>query len=251
MNTKSPGVNAAPTIAPVRNVQLLSQMMDTAINRHPAAPGLIVFNGWSGLGKSFACAYVSQRFRAPHIEIPDDATKAWLLRTLIEVLGIRAGRTIPEMRQAITDELRLSRTPLIIDEADRALKRGLMELIRDLHTFSRQPIALVGEERLPQQLRTLERVHNRVLEWGQAEALTLKEAQAFALIYCRGITVEDTLLAHLLAETRGIARRLVVNLDKIQARARAERKTTFSRADWGDEHVYTGQAPQSRSYRDE
>lgn len=208
MNAMTPAVNAAPTIAPVRNVALLSQMMAKAINRHPSLPGIIVFNGPSGYGKSFACAHAASRYRAVHIEIPDDATKAWLLRTLVEVLGCRAGRTIPEMRQAVTDELRDSRTPLIIDEADRALRRGLMELIRDLHTFSRQPVALVGEERLPQSLRTLERVHNRVLEWGQAERLTIKEAQAFAAIYCKGIAVDDALLSRLLTETRGIARRL-------------------------------------------
>lgn len=251
MNAMLPAVNAAPTIAPVRNVALLSQMIDKAMNRHPSLPGMLVYAGPSGYGKSFACAYAASRYRALHIEIPDDATKAWLLRTLLDVLGCRAGRTIPEMRQAVTDELRNARIPLIIDEADRALRRGLMELIRDLHTFGRQPVALVGEEKLPQQLRALERVHNRVLEWGQAERLTLKEAQAFAAIYCRGITVADDLLSHLLTETRGIARRLVVNLDRIHGRARGERATTFSLADWGDDQVYTGQAPQSRTFRDE
>ncbi len=251
MNAISPAVNSAPTIANVRNVALLNQMMDKAINRHPSLPGLLVYAGPSGYGKTFACAYAAQRHRAIHIEVTDDATKAHFLRTLIEVLGIRTGKTIPEMRQGVTDELRNSRTPLIVDEADRALRRGLIELIRDIHTFSRQPIALVGEERLPQRLRADERVHNRVLEWGQANRLVLKEAAAFAAIYCAGVTLTEDLLSYLLAETNGIARRLVVNLDRAASMARAARLSQFSRKDWGDEPVYTGKAPQARAFRDE
>ncbi|MGQ3072541.1 MAG: AAA family ATPase [Ferrovibrionaceae bacterium] len=251
MNAMTTNVNPAPTIAAVRNVALMAQMMDRAISRHPSLPGMFSFSGFSGLGKSFACAYVAQKYRAIHFEVPDDCTKAHLLRTLVEVLGVRTGKTIPEMRQAITDEMRDSRTPLIIDEADRALRRGLIELIRDIHTFSRQPIALVGEENLPQHLRASERVHNRILEWGQAERLNLKEAQAFAAIYCKGIAVRDDLLNYLLAETKGIARRLVVNLDRAASLARGARLVEIGRQDWGDEPVYTGRAPQARAYRDE
>ena len=45
------------TIVPLTNVGLLAQAVESAANRPPELPGLVVMYGPSGYGKSLAAAY--------------------------------------------------------------------------------------------------------------------------------------------------------------------------------------------------
>jgi hypothetical protein len=51
---------------------------------------------------------------------------------------------------------------LIIDEADKLVDKGIIELVRDIYKGAKVPVLLVGEELLPEKLARYERCENRV-----------------------------------------------------------------------------------------
>jgi hypothetical protein len=50
---QTPGNN----VAPLRNVGLLSELVERVLNRTAGLPGMACFHGFSGYGKSFAAMY--------------------------------------------------------------------------------------------------------------------------------------------------------------------------------------------------
>lgn len=130
---------------------------------------------------------------------------------------------------------------MILDEADHVLAAGAIEIIRDIHESSGCVVALIGEERLPQKLRAVERVHNRVLRWVGAVPSDLTDARALAGLYCPGLRLADDLLEAILQASKGGARRVCVNLDLVRdAAAKGQPKGGLDRAWWGDRGFYTG-----------
>ena len=85
--------------------------------------------------------------------------------------------------------------PLIIDELDHMVKKGAVELIRDIHDGSQAAILLIGEERLPAKLERWERFHGRVLDWVPAQPADLDDCRHLANLYCHNIKIADDLLS--------------------------------------------------------
>ncbi len=105
--------------------------------------------------------------------------KAFLLNVLKE-MGITPSKTNYGMADQIAEQLALSGKPLIIDEMDYLVKKGIVEVVRDLYEGSNATVLMVGEEHLPSKLNAWERFHNRVLEWVPAQPCDLGDARALA-----------------------------------------------------------------------
>lgn len=91
---------------------------------------------------------------------------------------------------------------------------------------------LIGEENLPQNLRRWERVHNRMLDWVQAQPCDVADAKHLARLYCTGIDVDEDLLGKIIATVDGCTRRVCVNLDHIRAFARGKALTSIDAAQY-------------------
>lgn len=119
--------------------------------------------GFSGYGKTWSARYAANKHRAFYLEVGESWTKRRFLKNLLDVLGIEARGSADDMVDTAVGALRGFRRPLIIDEADHVVKRGYIETIRELHDKAFIPIALMGEELLPQNIeRVSERTHNRI-----------------------------------------------------------------------------------------
>jgi len=204
------------SIAPLRNVGLLSSQVDRLMTRMDGEPGIGCFYGAAGFGKSFAKIYTANKHRAYHVQADDTWTRKVLCQEILAAMGITAAGTIPEMVKQVADQLTLSRRPLIIDEADFLVKKSLIEALRAIYERSLTPIILIGEETLPQALQRWERVFSRVLDWTQAEAVTETDARHLAKLYCREIVIADDLLKALHEKSKGSARRIVIGLSSIR-----------------------------------
>lgn len=234
------------TVAPLTNVALLVELTDRVVNRRLDLPGIGVFHGYSGLGKTFAAAYTANKYKAILIELEEDWTKKTFCKVLLEEMGDKPKGTIADMVRKIQENLVLSRRPLIIDEADHLLTRKMIETVRSIHDKSKAPVILIGEEQLPQRLQEWERVHGRIRDWVSAQPGTMDDLKHLAPIYAPGVELEESFKEILLEASRNSIRRLCVNLADVSEFAAVNDLGFVGAADWGDRTFHDGVAPMPR-----
>lgn len=248
MTMISPNVNRYGSVAPLKNVATAMETAQRLIDRPPGVDGLGLFYGPSGYGKSRASQYLQNKLGAVYIEVFDFWTRKIFVSSLLMELGVDKPRgTIGDM---MMQALRLLQDEpnrlLIIDEADKLVDKGMIELVRDLYKGARVPVLLVGEEQLPNKLKAYERCENRVTAFGMAERCDLDDAIALGQIYHRGLVFGEDLLLHIADQTKGVASRIVTTLAEVAQFAKANQLSTIHRADYSGP-VFTGQAPRRRA----
>ena len=241
-------LNTGNSIQPLRNVAALSKLVKRVENRNLGLPGLAVLYGPPGYGKSYACAYAAAQMDCIHISIQSLWTKKTLLTTILKELSIMPTKTMAEMMMQINEGLARSRRTLIVDEADYACSRGLIEMIRDMQDGSEAPVILVGMETLPQKLRKWELVDSRVLSYQAAEPADYADAALLATVYAKGIKVDAAIIEKLVVITKGSARRISTCFARISEEAHLQGVSEMTLGDWGDRPFENSEAPQPRSY---
>jgi DNA transposition AAA+ family ATPase len=243
MTTNDQLVKAHST-AILKNVTACMVLLDTLMNRPANLPGLGVFSGPSGDGKTMASQYAQNRLGATYIEF----RHYWTTKNFCEFLLIELGENKPRgslsrmMTQIINRLGDRPECPLIIDEADKLVDKGGIELVRDIYETTQIPILLVGEELLPQKLAEFERVHNRVLEWALTQPCDLQDVKALGSLLCRDVVLADDLLEQIRTSTHGRARRIATTLHEVENFARNHGlKTVDAKGYLG--RIITGEAP--------
>lgn len=227
---------AKARFAPLKNVTALMTLVNRLQARTVDLPGFGVFHGPSGYGKTKAAIYVCNKCSAPMVSIGDSWTRRKFLEHVLRELGtVKPRGTVADMTEQAIEQLgeHIDR-PLLIDEADKAVDKGWIELIRELHDYSQAPIVLIGEEQLPSKLMRVERVHNRVLDWQPAQACDLDDARKLAMVYAPQLVIDEALLDHVRAQCKGVARRISTTLAEMGEFAMTSGLTTL------DLKSYTG-----------
>ncbi|RWC58892.1 MAG: ATP-binding protein [Mesorhizobium sp.] len=203
--------------APLKNVVAFSTLLAKMVERDPELPGLAVFSGPSGWGKTKSGVYGANRHKAAYVECGLFTTaRSLLVQILIELGNARPRGSIEDLKtEAIMLMAADPRRPLIIDEAHFIAKKRFVDLLRELSDKSGAPVVMIGEEMLPAHLEAFERVHNRVLEWLQAVPCDAEDFAYLAANRCPGIEIGRDLAAVILEKTKGNTRRIVVNLTKV------------------------------------
>lgn len=236
-----------PRIAHIGNLDLVQVATEKLLSRVEGLPGIGVIYGAPGRGKTFACVALANSEDAYYVQMRSAWSRKTLLEKILVEMGIKTAGTIPALLDQICEQLARSRRPLIIDEADFALKNdGMIELIRDIYEGAQGTIILVGEENMPKKLARWERVHSRVMAWIPALPVSIDDVRILAPIYCPNITLYDDLLQHITALANGSVRRACVNLTLIYEAAAIEGEPIMSMATWGSRQFYTGDAPALR-----
>jgi len=238
----------------LKNVARFLTLVETIRGRGQNMPGMGVFSGYSGYGKSCSTSFAMHHpIRARVVEVKDSWTrKKFLFKILEEALGPKAASefarlTVPDLAEQVIFVLSEdTQRPLIIDEADKLADKNMLELVRELYEASKAPIILVGEELLPAKIERFERVHGRVREWVLAEACDVQDARMLADVYCPSLDIRDCLLDKLVEVTGGGARRIAVNLDRIREQSLSKPTSTFSAESFADNWFYTGKYPRRK-----
>lgn len=235
-------------LAPIANVALMLELVQTVKNRPPFLPGIGVFSGPAGYGKTTAATVAASEFDAIVIEVNSNFTTKHLFITLCRELGIPERGTRADLADRIARELLHNERPLIIDEADHLVKKQMIEDVRGLIEGCDGSLILIGEELLPNNLVKWERIHSRVLKYVQAQPVSRDDAEVLARIYARGVAIGDDLFDALLKASGASARRLSTNLYKIAEAARRGGAASLSLADWTatGEAFNTGRPPEAR-----
>lgn len=236
------------TLAALRNVNRMLALIDRLQNRGDGVPGMGCFYGFSGLGKSMAASFAQNTTRAIHVQMKSVWTHKRLCEAILDELGIEPRGTAADMVDRIAEALATDELPLLIDEADFLVKKGMIEIVRDLYEMSEVPVVLIGEELLPQKLKRWERVHGRIRSWVSAELADDRDFELLREIRAPGIEIEPKLIAAIKKASNGSARRIVVNLDEVEEISRRIGRNTVGLDDWGSQPLYTGEAPLGRGY---
>lgn len=205
--------------AVLKNVTATMVMMRALMQRPPGLPGLGVLFGPSGYGKSMAAQFCQGRLNAVYLEAAD----FWSRKTFCQILLMELGTPRPKgtvadlMAQILSIMGEDPDRPLIIDEADKIVDKGAIELVRHIQDVTQVPILLVGEEILPQKLQAYERVHGRVLEWLPAELCDQEDTRSLADLVCPKLQLADDLISLIRERTRGRARRIVNTLHQVNS----------------------------------
>lgn len=244
MTMKHPNVNPGGTVALLKNVAACMAAMDRLKDRGPGRPGLGVFYGHSGFGKTYSAIYVQNKTKAARVEVGDSWSRKVLLEKICLELNVEPKGTIAQLVDRIVETLVDDDRPLIIDEADKLCDKHMIEMVRQIQEESGAPVLLLGEEKLPAKLAEVERVHNRVLVWEPAQPSDLEDTRALARLLSP-IEIADDLLERIRRESQGRARRIVVNLDLVIEAARNAGLKAMTASDFGGA-FYTGAAPRPR-----
>jgi predicted nucleic acid-binding protein len=247
MREEAGNFNTVGNVAPLRNVMLMNALINRVMNRDFDLPGLACFFGPSGYGKSYAAVWNAQETRAYWVEVKSTWSRKKLAEMILRSMGItNPGRTIGDMVEQIGDQLSRSGRPLLIDEADLVAKDGMIGVVRDIYESSQGTVILIGEENLPQTLRRWERVHNRMLDWVQAQPADLREVGLLARLKCPGVEISPEAAQIVLEASQARARRIVVNLRQIAEHAMTTGATTITADDMRKITLFSGEAPAPR-----
>lgn len=232
--------------APLPNVAALATLVDRCLNRGPRMPGMGTFFGPSGFGKTEAAIYSTNRYQAVYVQMGASWTKKKLCTAILSEIGRTPAKTIADMIEQIGEYLAVHQVPLLIDEADFLLKRGMIEDAREIYEISKSPVILIGEEEMPSKLETIERVHGRMLDWIPAVPGTIEDVRLLADIYAEGVVIADDLQDKLLQVSHGSIRRICINLSRFREHAMIHGLKQVDVETWGTKAFFTGVAPVSR-----
>ncbi|NIZ13933.1 AAA family ATPase [Phaeobacter sp. HF9A] len=236
-----------PNIAPLRNVAALSSLVERVQDRSMGLPGMAVFYGPSGWGKTTATTFATNEYQAYNVQVLSCWTPSYFLQSIMNEIGLKAVRGVPAMVEKIAGHLARADRPLIIDDAQYLTKnKKLIELARDLYEASQSTVILVGEEELPQHLTRWENIHNRQLAWEPALACNLSDAEKLVQIYSPDVAIARDLLTEIVEASGGSIRRVVTNIDQAKELARSRGTSHADLALWGDRVFATGQPPTVR-----
>lgn len=240
--------NKVHSFAALKNVALLSGLVAELQSMSIHEDRMGVFFGLSGWGKSRACRYARTKYRAVYVEVRDTWTRKYLLRSILIEMGVN-NPTGPmaamedHVIQLLGQEMD---RPLIIDEADKLVDRGMIELIRSIYDASKAPVVLVGEEALPAKLSRTERVARRSETRVAAQPCDLSDTKKLAAAFYPSLSIDDALLERLRAETQGNAARIIRNLKQFSEWARNAGRRDVTVAAY-EPPLITGALPVPRS----
>lgn len=234
------------SVAHLSNVTAFVGLVERVRKRAYGLPGLGVFYGFSGFGKSTAATYSANHFRAYNVAVKSTWTAKKLCLAILTDLGIHPAKTVADMVDQVAEHLARKDRPLIIDEADHLVARRLIEVVRDIYESSGAAIILVGEERLPQNLQQWERVHGRVLDWVAAQPASAADVAKLVDLHSPDVPFDADFQAAILTACNGSTRRVCINLETMRMVALENGWDRLSVARWAKRAFFNGAAPAPR-----
>lgn len=237
------------TLAPMRNVMSFMTMMERLRGRNDGMPGMGVFYGPAGFGKSMAAMYCATRSEACLVECESTWTPTALCEAILDELAVKPQKTVWRMAKQIQQTLSSRNIPLIIDEVDHIVSKKYIELLRDIYQKSQVPVVLIGEEALPWELRKWERLNSRLLARVAAEPVDDVDYNALLAIRCPDFELADELSEEVKQKSHGSARLIVSNLDGIRHEALVMGVSGIvRREDIPNFEFHTGTPPEMRRF---
>lgn len=145
-----------------KNVRKLYKLADTLLEKDNGTPGLGLFYGAPGLGKSVAATHMHVQKNYVYLRAKTPWTVKWFLNDLLHELNEKEmGRTKDAYNRLVEV---LSREPrlIIIDEVDHMLHDSkIIETMRDIHDESGNCFLLIGMQNIERKLKGFPHLYSR------------------------------------------------------------------------------------------
>ena len=162
-NEQVKGGNHNPSTAAISNLQLVRTATERLKGRNAALPGLAVFYGPAGYGKTTAAVAIANEHRAYFVALKSAWPRKTILEKMLHEMSIAPVGSTAALLDQVCEQLAVTGRMLMIDEADYLTRSdSLIELVRDIYEGSQATIMLIGEELLPKKLKKWERFHSRI-----------------------------------------------------------------------------------------
>ena len=218
----------ANTFKRTRVWEQVGQACDVAINENV----IVVIYGRPGIGKSRCLTeYALQKMRTAPITVlcSRNVTPRFFVQRLARELRIERQWTIPDLEEAVAEQLRRYPRPLFIDQANFLHERSLGTVCH-LWELARIPVVLMGtkalfdlftKSRLTEEVR--DQLSSRVALHYLLSELSLKEAKAI-IQQAMGEEATDEAVAQIYSLTGGVHRHVDMIIPRIRHLMELNRK---------------------------
>lgn len=226
-----------PIVAPIKNLLATQIATETLIQRSYGVPGLGLYHGPSGLGKTVAATYMYNQVNGIYVSTRAHDTTSSLLSRIVEELGAQPAHRISKNVDFIIEQMSMNDRPLFIDEADYLMHdKRMLETIRDLYDGTEVPVILIGMDQIARRISAHKQFFNRISEWVEFKPADMDDVRTMAdSLLEHDIQVEDELLDNLRVASGGELRRITIGLEKIEGLAVANELDLITLEAWGDQ----------------
>jgi len=219
-------------VAQVKNIRLVLQTVRELQQRAPGVPGMGLWWGKSGFGKTTAAAWLVNQVHGIYLRAVETWTPHAMLSAFMNELGAAPMSRSNPMLTFIVESVRVSGRPVFIDEADYVVKKGMLNTLRDLHDLSTVPVILIGMQDFRQKVTHREQLTGRIARWTEFCPADFKDACELAKTVCE-VEVGRDLLERLHRDTSGSMRGMTVGLSHIENFGKRTGKSPVTSKDWG------------------
>jgi hypothetical protein len=143
-----------------------------------------------------------------------------------------------KMLTAVKEQMKLSRRPLFIDEADYLFHHPkMLQVARDIHDLTELPVWLIGIDGVEKKIANRKIVAGRISQWVKFQPCDLEDTRLLAKELCE-IDVHEDLLVKLHELSNGSIRLITVGLSRMEAFTKAQRWQSISAQQWSGQPFF-------------
>lgn len=218
----------------VKNIINLSSAFQESKDSSASVPRMGLIYGFTGIGKTTATAWLMNKENGIYVR----ATSVWNPSAMLQEILIELSTEPPnlpsKMLALIVQQMKLSKRPLFIDEADYLFNNSkMLEAARDIHDLTTLPVWLIGIDGMEKRLASRKKVSGRTSQWVEFQPCDFEDTQLLAKELCE-IEVHQDLLAKLHHASNGSIRLITVGLSRMEAFTKAQRWEALSFQQWDD-----------------
>ena len=213
------------------NVKSMFQLSDLLEATGEKAPGLGLYYGDPGLGKTEAAQHLCiKKPNYVYIRAKTAWTIRWMLNDLLGELNEQpAGRT-EAAYERLRDTLLKDRRPIVIDEVDHMLHDSkVIETMRDIYDETGNPFLLIGMQDAERKLKRFPHLYSRFADVQKAKKISPEEILEISDQLCE-LPLEEKSAELLFEKTNGEFRKIMRWLKILERKAQTNSLTVISPA---------------------
>jgi DNA transposition AAA+ family ATPase len=203
--------------------------------------------GHPGIGKTTSAKYVAAQERAIYMCAIAGLSQSSLAGKIVETLGGTPRRSLVQNVDFVIENLKKTRTPLIIDEFDYLTSKDLLSVIRTIHDLASVPIVLVGMTGIYQKISAQKLFLDRIHYFLEMTGVTADDTKLIIASKCE-VAIKEDLISQIHRQSQGNARRLLRIIKQVESLALAHGLESIGIEEWGDRALVpaSSEAPSRR-----
>jgi DNA transposition AAA+ family ATPase len=211
------------------NVKSMFELADLLMNNDVNTPGLGLYYGEPGLGKTEAAQHLClERTDYVYIRAKTAWTIRWMLNDLLNEVNEQGSGRTELAYERIVKVLREQPRLIVIDEVDHMMHDSkVIETLRDIYDESGNPFLMVGMQGAERKLKRFPHLYSRFAEVKVAEKISSKEIMLVADRLCE-LPMEDKIAGWIYERTNGEFRKIMRWLKYYERKALANSQSSIN-----------------------